>query len=424
MRWRLQLTSSLAAASQRAPSLAAQAQHAFLPQGYPSSVSPSYLRYSAWAASGAVLSSASGVLATSSLLVALGVSASTALPFSAATTWVLKDGLGQLGGVLYAAALGTSFDADPKRWRQVSALALDGAGVMEVCILALAPLHVLPFLPFAALANVARNVAWLSASATRAGLHSALARKGNLADITAKAGSQSTAAATLGTALGVGLSMAAPHAGAALALYLALAAGHQACVFSSLRAVVLPTLSGARLHLAWQRAVAGEAWGAPMRALLRTPEEVCALEHFLPWQPPLAPPHLHVVQRLREADAIADAAAFAVEGEEAPHHALVAGACGRVHIFLARSAGPERVLLAHLHAERAAWELAQLEPPARAALEARVAAVARARAWTQRLGAPLLAGLCDAGWRTSDPVLEGALGARFDFSRAEEDKGA
>ena len=417
MRWRLQLP--LHAPSQhRALPLAAQAQHAFLPQGYPASVSPSYLRYSAWSASGSVLSSASGVLATSSLLVALGVSTATALPFSAATTWVLKDGLGQLGGVLYAAALGTSFDADPKRWRQVSALALDGAGVLEVCILALAPLHVLPFLPFAALANVARNVAWLSASATRAGLHSALARKGNLADITAKAGSQSTAAATLGTALGVGLSMAAPHAGAALALYLALAAGHQACVYSSLRAVVLPTLSGARLHLAWQRAVAVETWGAPMRALLRTPEEVCALERFLPWQAPLALPHLHVVQRGRDAAAIADVAAFAEEGEAAPHHALVAAACGRVHIFLARSADPERVLLAHLHAERAAWELAQLEAPARVALEARVAAVARARAWTQRLGAPLLAGLCDAGWRTSDPVLEGSLGQRFDFARA------
>ena len=398
----------------RAPLTVQRALAVFLPQGYPESVSPSYLRYSAWASSGAVLSSAGGVLATSSLLVALGVSSTAALPFSAATTWVLKDGLGQLGGVLYAAVLGTSFDADPKRWRQVSALALDGAGVLEVCILALAPLHVLPFLPFAALANVARNVAWLSSSATRAGLHSALSRRGNLADITAKAGSQTTAAATLGTALGVSLSLLADHPLAALSLYLALAAGHQACVFLSLRAVVLPTLSGARLHLAWRRAVGAEDGEQAVRLLL-TPEEVSALEHFLPWQPSLAPRHLHV-----EVDpaGVPDAHAFCVASEAPPQHMLVAAACGKVHVFLAQGAGASCVLLAHLHAERTAWELAQLPPAQAGSLEARVAAVGRARAWVERSGTHVLRGLGDAGWRINEPVLDpSVMGQRHVFRR-------
>lgn len=387
-----------------------RAMSVFFPQGYPHSVSASYLKYSSWSSAGSILSSASGVLATSSLLVALGVSSSAALPFSAATTWVLKDGLGQLGGVLYAALLGTSFDADPKRWRQVSALALDGAGVLEVCILALAPLHVLPFLPCAALANVARNVAWLSASATRAGLHSALARRGNLADITAKAGSQSTAAATLGTALGVSLSLLAEHPTAALALYLTLAAGHQLCVYNSLQAVVLPTLSSARLHLAWQHAVAQEAWDPRQ---LRSPEEVNALEHFLPWQAPLAPPHLRIVQDPR-GHGLEGVHEFAVAGEAAPSHLLVAAACGKMHVFLAKGASTDSVLLAHLHAERTVWELSRA--PCRA-LGTRVAAAARAGEWVQRCGSDVLAALGQAGWRVTDPVVDGVLARRFDFER-------
>ena len=392
----------------------------FLPQGFPHSVAPSYLRYSGWAATGSVLSTAGGVLATSSLLVALGVSTSAALPFSAATMWVLKDGLGQLGGVLYAAVLGTSFDADPKRWRQVSALAQDGAGALEVCILALAPLGVLPFLPCAALANVARNVAWLSASATRAGLHSALSRRGNLADVTAKAGSQSTAAATLGTALGVSLSVAAAQPPAALACYLALAAGHQACVFASLRAVVLPTLSGARLHLAWAGAIparAEEAAAAGGAArLLLSPDDVAAAETFLPWQPSLAPAFVRIALPSDAARLASEVAAFGAAGPAPPQHLLIAAECGTQYIFLARGAGPRGVLLAHLHAARAAWELAQLEAPRdRAPLAARVAAVARARSWVDAVGASIIGGLGDRGWRVDDAVVEGSMGKRFDF---------
>ena len=78
------------------------------------------------------------------------------------------------------------FDADPRYWRFVSSLALDASTLLEL----LSPLAPGCFLPIASVANVGKNVSFLSASASRAALHLALAREGNLADVTAKTGSQ------------------------------------------------------------------------------------------------------------------------------------------------------------------------------------------------------------------------------------------
>jgi hypothetical protein len=60
------------------------------------------------------------VLSTQCLLVAIGLSASTAVPVAATVNWVMKDGLGQLGGVLFASWVGNRFDSDIKRWKMVS----------------------------------------------------------------------------------------------------------------------------------------------------------------------------------------------------------------------------------------------------------------------------------------------------------------
>eukprot|EP01063_Lacrimia_lanifica_P034682 TRINITY_DN6470_c0_g1_i1.p2 TRINITY_DN6470_c0_g1~~TRINITY_DN6470_c0_g1_i1.p2 ORF type:complete len:227 (+),score=66.88 TRINITY_DN6470_c0_g1_i1:51-731(+) len=88
-----------------------------LPKGcLDGSVSPTYFRYVSWYTTGAVIGSATMVFSTQSLLYAAGLGAG-ALPVAAALSWVLKDGLGQLGGVLFCSVVNRNFDADPKRWR-------------------------------------------------------------------------------------------------------------------------------------------------------------------------------------------------------------------------------------------------------------------------------------------------------------------
>ncbi|KAJ2319628.1 hypothetical protein IWW52_001856, partial [Coemansia sp. RSA 2704] len=93
---------------------------AFLPTDYKNSVTAEYLDYTKWQFLHNVLGSASGVLATQAMLYAMGLGAG-ALPLSAAINWVIKDGFGQLGGVVYATMVGQKFDSDPKHQRFWSA---------------------------------------------------------------------------------------------------------------------------------------------------------------------------------------------------------------------------------------------------------------------------------------------------------------
>ena len=154
-----------------------------LPKNFKTSVPPNYLPYCKAYAVGTIASSSAMVLSMQSLLYAIGLGAG-AIPLSAAINWVLKDGLGQAGGVLFASFINNRFDADPKRWRVVAAVSMDVAMYLE----ALTPLAPFLFLPLATLANVGKNISWLAASATRAGIHLSFSTNGhNLADITAKA---------------------------------------------------------------------------------------------------------------------------------------------------------------------------------------------------------------------------------------------
>ena len=90
----------------------------FLPNGYPDSVGEGYAKYSGLSFIGTTSSSIIMVLSTQALLQAVGLSDGVALGISATLNWVIKDGIGQFGGIMFASYLGKtkSFDMDPKRW--------------------------------------------------------------------------------------------------------------------------------------------------------------------------------------------------------------------------------------------------------------------------------------------------------------------
>ena len=159
-----------------------------LPNDYPNSVPQSYSSFAIYQFIASISSSAFMVLSTQTLLHAIGLSSQIAAPISAALNWVIKDGIGQLGGIIFASRLGKSsksFDAYPKQWRMLSNVALDLSTFIEI----ISPMFSYTyFLPLASLANIGKNISFLSASASRAALHQSLALKANLADVTAKAG--------------------------------------------------------------------------------------------------------------------------------------------------------------------------------------------------------------------------------------------
>jgi hypothetical protein len=261
------------------------------------------------------------VLSTQSLLIALGIGSSTNAAstsvMAGAINWILKDGIGQLGGVLFASKLSSvrELDVNPKLWRMTSALALDGATLLE-CI---APLYPGSFLVLASVANLGKNVSFLTASASRATMHQALCRSNagagtsrtveeedgkkmevassssslanNLGDVTAKAGSQGIAASLLGTGFGIAISPLLDIGSASceysyvIGTCLGLGVIHQVATYQSLKVVPLTSLNRHRLHLllrAWF-----QDFGKEMQqegAL--TPEVVAQQECFLPLRRP------------------------------------------------------------------------------------------------------------------------------------------
>lgn len=183
--------------------------HHFLPAKYPKSVCSSYSSYATYCFLGSIAGSAGMVLSTQALLVAVGVGTQSAAPMAAALNWVMKDGVGQLGGVLFASQLGSggmdmeywrikfrrkqqssppkkirrggnfqqgTADSNPKRWRMVAALALDLSTLLEICTPMMGPEW---FLPCASVANIGKNVGFLAASASRAAIHQSLSMGGS-----------------------------------------------------------------------------------------------------------------------------------------------------------------------------------------------------------------------------------------------------
>ncbi|CAG2228046.1 RUS1 family protein homolog,RUS1 family protein C16orf58 homolog,RUS1 family protein C16orf58 [Mytilus edulis] len=160
----------------------------FLPQGYPESVSSDYVTYQIWDTIQAFCSSITGTLAHQAVLKGVGVGDETATVLAATLTWLLKDGTGMLGRILFAWMQGTSLDCDAKRWRLFADILNDLAIFMEI----LAPSFPWLFTPIVCTAGVCKSIVGVAGGATRAALTQHQARRNNMADVSAKDGSQET----------------------------------------------------------------------------------------------------------------------------------------------------------------------------------------------------------------------------------------
>ena len=76
-------------------------REAFLPAGYPESVSDDYLAYQTWDTIQAFASSISGSLATHAVLEGVGVGDGNATSLAATITWLLRQGAGMVGQILF-----------------------------------------------------------------------------------------------------------------------------------------------------------------------------------------------------------------------------------------------------------------------------------------------------------------------------------
>ncbi|KAJ1791117.1 hypothetical protein LPJ59_005045 [Coemansia sp. RSA 2399] len=259
--------------------IVARTVSAFLPADYKNSVTPEYLTYAKWQFVHNVLGSASGVLATQAMLYAMGLGAG-ALPLSAAINWVIKDGFGQFGGVVYATMVGQKFDSDPKHLRFWSTVWLQTATWLEM----LTPLFPHLFLVIGSVANIGKNISWLAMSATKASINKTFCLKENLGDLTAKHGSQATAAGLIGTAIGILIGAATDISIYTLILgFVPISFASLWGNYRSLLYTITPTLNVERSRLMLNDAIAHSADGQLVFSpeLLKTPRQVSVVERFM-----------------------------------------------------------------------------------------------------------------------------------------------
>ncbi|KAJ1995369.1 hypothetical protein GGI25_004306 [Coemansia spiralis] len=241
-------------------------------------MSPEYLSYAKWQFVHNVLGAASGVLATQTMLYAMGLGAGV-LPLSAAINWVIKDGFGQLGGVIYATMVGQKFDSDPKHQRFWSAVWLQTATWLEM----LTPLFPHLFVVIGSVANIGKNISWLAMSATKASINKTFCLRENLGDLTAKHGSQSTAAGLIGTALGILIGGTMDISVYTLILgFIPISIASLWGNYKSLLYTITPTLNVERTRHMLDEAILsrnGDLVFVP--ELLKTPRQVSSVERFM-----------------------------------------------------------------------------------------------------------------------------------------------
>ncbi|XP_069737736.1 RUS family member 1 [Phaenicophaeus curvirostris] len=277
---------SLAARLRRA------AARVLLPQGFPDSVSPDYLRYQCWDSGQALCSSLCGALSTRSVLQAVGVGDAAATVTAASLAWLLRDGVGIVTRITFAWLQGSHLDCEAKQWRLAADLLNDAALALEL----LAPAWPRAGPALLLLAAAVKCVVGVAGGATRAALAVHQARSDNVADVAAKDGSQETLVNGAGLLLALGLLPlldGRPWLTAAVAALLV--AGHVTCNVGAVRSLCLRAPNRPRLRLALRAALRGGASagggqsagggaceGAGLRLQVPPPEDVNPQEPLLP----------------------------------------------------------------------------------------------------------------------------------------------
>ena len=216
-------------------------------------MAPNYLSYVTWQALHHTAGAANGVLASTFLLYSVGLGAG-AIPTAGALSWILKDGLGQLGTLLFGRAMAHNFDLSSRSWYVAASGKLNLAMGLEIAT-ALAPQW---FLPLGATANAVKGLAWMAGGSSRSAFNVAFAKDRNIADITAKATSQTICTSLIGTAAGMAIAASIEQSvELCFTWYSALAAVHMYTAVESAKSVPLKTLNPSRLKKLAERVVLG-----------------------------------------------------------------------------------------------------------------------------------------------------------------------
>ncbi|XP_010259877.1 PREDICTED: protein root UVB sensitive 3 isoform X2 [Nelumbo nucifera] len=238
---------------------------AFVPEGFPSSVTPDYVPFQIWDSLQGLSTYIRTMLSTQALLSAIGVGEKSAT-------------------VIGATFQGSNLDSNAKMWRLVADLMNDIGMLMDL----LSPLFPSAFLVIVCLGSLSRSFTGVASGATRAALTQHFSLQNNAADISAKEGSQETVATMVGMVLG--MLLARVTMGYPLAIwfsFLSLTMLHMYANYRAVRCLCLTTLNSERSSILIHHFIE--------TGQVLTPKQASHMEHVLPvWRPKNAKLHKRV----------------------------------------------------------------------------------------------------------------------------------
>ncbi|XP_067472406.1 RUS1 family protein C16orf58 homolog isoform X2 [Thunnus thynnus] len=178
------------------------------------------------------------------------------------------DGTGMLGRILFAWRKGSKLDSEAKKWRLFADILNDIAMFMEI----LAPFFPAFFTLIVCTAGIFKSIVGVAGGATRAALTVHQARRDNMADISAKDGSQETLVNLAGLLVSLLLiPLVTDNPVLTLSLFFLFTVLHLFANYKAVRSVVMETLNEARLAIVLQQYLSDRRILSPQEANLKEP---------------------------------------------------------------------------------------------------------------------------------------------------------
>ncbi|KAH6874732.1 vitamin B6 photo-protection and homoeostasis-domain-containing protein [Thelonectria olida] len=247
---------------------------AFLPVGFPHSVSEDYLAYQTFDSLQAFFSTITSLLANRALLQGLGVGDANSSATFAMLLTILKDAMSRVATILFAQQFGLRIEPDAKKFRFLADLFNDTAFFLELYspyfgswgkVIALTTGEAL------------RALCGVSAGASKAALSVHFAKHNNLAELNAKEASQETAVGLVGLLVGTILVKSVEDHQSVVYLMVSLVFAHLWMNYLGVRSVCMTTLNRQRATILFEEHLKS--------GKVLTPEEVAQRENIIFWKP-------------------------------------------------------------------------------------------------------------------------------------------
>ncbi|UPL02439.1 hypothetical protein LCI18_013373 [Fusarium solani-melongenae] len=269
---------------------------AFLPIGYPHSVSGDYLAYQFFDSLQAFFSTITSLLANRALLQGLGVGDANSSATFAMLLTVLKDAMSRVATIIFAQQFGLRIEPDAKRYRFLADLFNDTAFFLELY----SP-YFGPYGKILALTSgeALRALCGVAGGASKAALSVHFAKHDNLAELNAKEASQETAVGLIGLLVGTFVVKHVEDHTSVVYLMTVLVLAHLWMNYLGVRSVCMNVLNRQRATILFEEYLKS--------GNVLTPGEVAHRESILFWSPVVRNRHGQRIARIEMADSFGNA---------------------------------------------------------------------------------------------------------------------